>query len=257
MSIFNDIIEKRINRAVGLTVYAGSDSVQYDVVILEKATDGDLVVVESQTVHDDQRLKDWLSEYASGLPVMWGVEGKQVLVKLYASEPVMAYEDVMKAILPNAKPEQFILNASYENGHYYCSLIREDTFQSITEGLLGLQLNLYKGFVGPVGLIPLREYIIGRQRSPSYEMGRHQFSETDGVITHINRKATDDQTAQGNLLNLSPAFLNSFGYASMFFTGSYNDLLITETPADEELPTEFVQKKLHKPFLYTSVTVLL
>lgn len=257
MSAFVKFVTSGISKAVGLTVNVANEATRYEVVILRKSAGGDLKVEEDQLIHDQERLKSWLAEHAAGLPVMWGVEGKQVLVKVVTAGESPDFDTIFHSVLSNAQPEEFVLNAYSEGTKHYCSLIRREAFDAIREDLLALGLNLYKGFVGPATLLPIREHVVEDRSGSEYALGNYRISESEGGVGNITRKPVAEEEAITNKLGLHPQFLNAFSYASVFFTRADEALVMSEDSSSVSLPVEFANKRIHKPFLYLAAGVLL
>lgn len=255
-SLLKNIVAKAVNQCVGLTVIVDGEDTSYQVVLLEKSKSGDLLPVADQLFSNPELLKEWLEEHAETAPVLWGVEGRQVLTKIVTSEVVLDEEQLLKLLLPNAKEGDFIINAFYENQQYYCSVIRSEAFDTQLKSLTDLGLNLYQGFVGPVINLSLREHLID-SRVGSYQLGHYQVEEADGVVLDIGKSQKNLAERVSNQYQLTHKALNAFSSASTFFTGISADLLIAETIASGKTATEYIHKRIFKPFFTGAIVILL
>ncbi|MEL6562758.1 MAG: hypothetical protein AAFQ94_31605, partial [Bacteroidota bacterium] len=255
-SLLKNIVAKTVNKCVGLNVIVDAEQTFFQVVILEKTKSGDLIPVDDQLFADPDAMKTWIEEHAGRVPILWCVEGRQVLTKIVTADVALEEAELLKLLLPNAKEDDFVINAFFENQQYYCSIIRKEAFEAQLQFLSDLRLNLYKGFVGPVINLSIRGHLLD-SREGSYQLGHYQVEEADGVVLGI-RKSQQNLTEQINdQYQLQHRALNAFSSATTFFTGISGDLHIGDTAESGKTAAEYIHKSLFKPLFTGAIVVLL
>lgn len=255
-SALKNIVAKSIKKVVGLTAFVDNESTIYQVVVIGKSKEGDLIPQTYQSLSSSELLKEWLDKNAANLPVLWGIEGRQVLVKIAESDEELSDTQLMNLILPNAEETDFIINIFYENQRYYCSLIRREVFENLFLELSDLKLNLYQGFVGPIIGLSIRDYLV-ESKAQSFQFGYYEIGQEEEII-HSFRKNEEklDLVFNGNY-ELPHKTLNAFSYATTFFTGISGGLTIIETEESVNSSDEYIHKRIFKPFFYGAITIML
>lgn len=255
-SVLKNIVAKTISKCVGLTVIVDSEETIFQAVILEKSKSGDLIPIDDQLFTSPISMKAWIEENVANVPVLWGIEGRQVLTKILASEEAIDEVQLIKLLLPNAKENDFVINAYFENQQYYCSLIRREAFDEHLKSLRNLGLNLYQGFVGPIVSLTIREHLLD-SREGSYQFGYYQVEETNGFVLGIRKSQHGLSEQINDQYKFSHRALNAFSGAVTFFTGVSSDLLIADSPKSAKSATEYTHKRVFKPFFTSSIIVML
>ena len=253
-SLLRNIVAKSVKKVIGLTIVAEADETNYQVVLLEKTKEGDLHPITHQLFSRPELLKEWVDENAESAPILWGLEGRQVLVKVIESEEELEEDQLVNMVFPNADENDFLINAYFENQHYYCSLVRRSVFDDLLNELSAHQLNLYNGFVGPVAGLLIRTHLIEPGKD-QYQFGYYKIEEKNSAIKSIKKNQEGLTDRFNSQYEIPQRALSAFSYATTFFTGSEAGLLMTESSGNTN--DEYSHKRIFKPFFVGTILVLL
>lgn len=255
-NLFQKYVDKTAKKVIGLSVYVQNDgSYLFYVIVLEKNKGGDLQVESFNRFSTVEELSNWISEGYEKYPILWGVEGRSVLLKVSELNNGLNKTSLIGELVPNADVNEFQINYQTIDDVYFSALIRKETFDGIASLFKTKEIKLYKGYIGPIVYFHLREHLI-ENKEEVYQFGQYQIDET-GQLIKLSRNSEEVGNKVNSSYEFTHEYLNAFGYATSFFTQGSNNAYTEETQASAHMANEFIHERVYKKLSVFIISFLL
>ena len=166
--------------ALGL-VENGDDQWQIHALVLDKQADGEVTIAGKHHFLSFGQLAPWLEERWQ-LPIVLGLDSQEILTRKVDGE-AMDKERLLQSIIPQAKPEEFFIQAIEEKHCSFVSVVRNHLLDQVRESLPP------KLVIQQLSLSPIAKMILSKGLEDEHvSLGNMNIIKREGFIENFEMR---------------------------------------------------------------------